>query len=248
MQPDRFAVLSDIHGNLPALQAVIADIRGQGVRQVLNLGDILSGPLWPAETASLLMTQFWPTIAGNHERQLLACAAGKAGGASDQFAAGQLDEAQLAWLRALPTSLQLGDVHLCHGSPLSDLQYLLEDIDGGQTRLASDDTIHARIGHLPDCSLLLCGHTHLARCVQLHDGPLVVNPGSVGLPAYADDTGGFHRIEAGSPHASYALLTRAHAGWQVELRRVVYDWESAALRASANGREDWAACLRSGRA
>ena len=80
----RIAVLSDIHGNLPALQAVQADMARRGVDQVINCGDILSGPLWPRETGDELMALGWPTIAGNHERQLLACAR-RPGGASDQY-------------------------------------------------------------------------------------------------------------------------------------------------------------------
>lgn len=96
MLPDRFAVLSDIHGNLPALQAVLADMHDRGVRHAVNLGDILSGPLWPAETADLLMGLNLPTIAGNHERQLLACQ-NKPGGPSDQYAFEQTSPLQRAW-------------------------------------------------------------------------------------------------------------------------------------------------------
>lgn len=73
------ALLADIHGNLPALQAVIADIRERGIARVANLGDCLSGPLWPQETAALLMQEKWATIAGNHERQLLTLVPGAMG-------------------------------------------------------------------------------------------------------------------------------------------------------------------------
>jgi predicted phosphodiesterase len=65
------AVVSDIHGNLAAIEAVAADIRRRGVDTVVNLGDSLSGPLLPRETAQFLMGQGWTHIAGNHERQLL---------------------------------------------------------------------------------------------------------------------------------------------------------------------------------
>ena len=68
----KLAVISDIHGNLTALEAVLADIATQGVDQTVNLGDILSGPLQPAETADLLMARNFTTIRGNHERQVLA--------------------------------------------------------------------------------------------------------------------------------------------------------------------------------
>jgi predicted phosphodiesterase len=76
----RIAILSDIHGNLPALEAVIADAEAQGCTGFANLGDSLSGPLWPVETADLLMAQGWPTIAGNHERQLLTLDRARMGG------------------------------------------------------------------------------------------------------------------------------------------------------------------------
>ena len=68
----KHAVISDIHSNLLALEAVLSDIARQGVDQTVNLSDILSGPLQPSETADLLMAQNFPTIRGNHERQLLA--------------------------------------------------------------------------------------------------------------------------------------------------------------------------------
>ena len=67
----RLAILSDIHGNLPALEAVLAEAARSNVDMIVNLGDILSGPLWPAETADRLMALNMPTIAGNHERQVL---------------------------------------------------------------------------------------------------------------------------------------------------------------------------------
>ena len=67
----KVAAISDIHGNLPALDAVLADIATQSVDVIVNLGDILSGPLWGAATADRLMPLELPTIAGNHERQLL---------------------------------------------------------------------------------------------------------------------------------------------------------------------------------
>jgi predicted phosphodiesterase len=67
----KIAAISDIHGNLPALEAVLADIATHAVDIIVNLGDILSGPLWAADTADRLMALALPTIAGNHERQLL---------------------------------------------------------------------------------------------------------------------------------------------------------------------------------
>ncbi|GGX95017.1 metallophosphoesterase family protein [Vogesella alkaliphila] len=246
MLPDRFAVLSDIHGNLPALQAVLADMHGRGVRHAVNLGDILSGPLWPSETADLLMGLNLPTIAGNHERQLLACQ-NKPGGPSDQYAFEQTSPLQRAWLASLPGALRLGDVQLTHGSPHSDLQYLLDDIVAANLVPASRDTVAQRLGQT-SATLVLCGHSHMPRLLQLPDGPLLLNPGSVGLPAYDDSDGGYHRVQTGAPHASYAIAERVAAGWQVQLLRIAYDWQQAAQRAADNGRPDWAAWLNSGMA
>ncbi len=246
MLPDRFAVISDIHGNLPALQAVLADLHGRGVSHAVNLGDILSGPLWPAETADLLMGLNLPTIAGNHERQLLACQ-GKPGGPSDQYAFDQTSPLQRAWLASLPGALRLGDVQLTHGSPHSDLQYLLDDIVAANLVPASRKTVAQRLGQT-SATLVLCGHSHMPRLLQLPDGPLVLNPGSVGLPAYDDSDGGYHRVQTGAPHASYAIVERVAAGWQVQLLRIAYDWPQAAQRAADNGRPDWAAWLQSGMA
>ena len=97
----RIAVISDVHGNLPALDAVLADIAASGAELTLNLGDILSGPLWPAETAQRLMALDLPTIRGNHERQLLTQPRERMS-ATDAHTDALLAPAQRAWLRGLP--------------------------------------------------------------------------------------------------------------------------------------------------
>lgn len=249
----RLAVVSDIHGNLPALEAVIADLRAAGADAVVNLGDIVSGPLWPAETARLLMSLRWSTLRGNHERYVLSPPGTM--GPSDSFAAAQLDARQRKWLAALPSSLWLApDLFCCHGTPDYDTDYFLETVTGGWVpggdesgvRPASEAEVAERLGDIR-ASLTLCGHTHCARITRLPDGRCVMNPGSVGLPAYDDDVPLPHVIEAGSPHARYALAERRDDGWQLTLRQVAYDWRAAARRAEANGRGDWADALRSGR-
>lgn len=85
----RIAIVSDIHGNLPALEAVVRDIGRRSVDAVVNLGDSLSGPLMPLETAQFLMAQDWVHLAGNHERQLLTLPAERRG-PSDAFAHSRL--------------------------------------------------------------------------------------------------------------------------------------------------------------
>jgi predicted phosphodiesterase len=253
----RIAAVSDIHGNLPALEAVLEDIAQAAVDLTVNLGDIVSGPLWPAQTAQQLMALGWPGIAGNHERQVLTTPRERLG-ASDAYAAQSLDAAQRAWLAALPPRLQLLPQVLCvHGSPDDDLEPLLETVTGGLAgsespgvRAATAAEAAQRLGGaMPGVphALVLCGHTHRPRVLQLDDGRLLVNPGSVGLQAFDDDHPVPYWIETGSPHARYALLTLGRRGWQVELRSLPYDFDAAARQAQAAGRGDWADALRSGR-
>lgn len=242
----RIAAISDIHGNLPALEAVLDDIERRDCDLVVNLGDILSGPLYPAETAARLMALDLPTIRGNHERQLLDTPTGRMG-ASDAYARACLGEAPLAWLRGLPTARRLNEyVQLCHGTPRGDLEYFLEDVDRHGAHPASLSQVHERAGSL-DVELILCGHTHIARSVQLADGRLVVNPGSVGLQAYDGDRPYPHVMEAGTPHARYAIVERGPRGWSVEMMALAYDWESAARAAEQRERPEWAHALRHGR-
>lgn len=239
----RVAVLSDIHGNLPALEAVLLDIERQRIDRIVNLGDLCSGPLWPCETADRLIGLGWPTIRGNHERQLLEMPLDRME-ASDRFAAAALRADQLDWMAELPVTLQLGELPLVHGSPRSDVECLLETVTAAGMRPASIEEAGERLGDAA-APLALCGHTHLQRTMTLGDGRMIVNPGSVGLAAYRDERPFPHRAESGSPHARYAILTRG-SGWRVEFRRVAYDWETAALRAEANDRADWARSLRTG--
>jgi predicted phosphodiesterase len=96
-------------------------------------------------------------------------------------------------------------------------------------------------------SLIVCGHTHLPRTMRLADGRTVMNPGSVGLQAYPAKWPYSHTMEAGSPHARYAIAERTNQDWRVEFMTVAYDWENAARGAEANGRADWAVGLRTGR-
>ena len=242
----RIAVISDIHGNLAALDAVLADIALRDVDLIVNLGDICSGGLFPSETADRLMPLGLPAIRGNHERQLVTLPHDHMG-QSDRYTVERLRVDQLEWLGGLPTSLRIADdVLLVHGTPDSDLTYFLETVTEDGLREATPAEVEQRAGDT-DAAVILCGHTHLARSVRLADGRLIVNPGSVGLPAYDDDRPFPHVVESGTPHARYAVITRAEARWSVELIMVDYDWETAARDAAAHGRPDWAQALRTGR-
>ena len=242
----RIAVLADVHGNLRALRAVLEDVEQQSPDLVLNLGDCLSGPLEAADVAETLMPRGFPTIAGNHDRQLLTTPRSEFG-ASDRAADAQLTDAHREWLRSFPATMSVaGDLFLCHGSPRSDLEYLLEDVDGGRMRLAPRESLLERIARAPEnAKVVLCGHSHVPRTVML-DGRLLVNPGSVGLQAYTSSDPVPHVSETGSPHARYALLDRRGSAWRVSFVAVEYDWNAAAATAAAAGVDDWALSLASG--
>lgn len=242
----RVAIVADIHGNLGALQAVVADIRREAPDLVLNLGDCISGPLQPRETADLLIDLNWPTIRGNHDREVAETP--PAGlGQSDRIAAEEIGEHHHVWLRSLPATLVAADdLFLCHGTPASDMAYLTERVaDDGSVHPASKVDLHAATAATPG-QVVLCGHTHIARLFRLPDGKIVANPGSVGLPGYQWDVPCQHSIEAGSPHARYLIMDRHAKTWHFTFRAVVYDWERAAATALRRGREDWARPLATG--
>ena len=238
----RIAILSDIHGNLPALEAVIADAEAQGCSTFFNLGDTLSGPLWPVETADFLMARDWPTIAGNHERQLLTLSRDKMG-ASDLFARERLNQRQLAWLGAQSSTCEYApDLFLCHGTPASDLVHYLFTVDAAGIRQATDAEVLGRTGGRPE-SMILCGHSHIPAERALPDGRRVANPGSVGLQAFHDDHPVSYTVENGDPRARYAILETS----VLTFRQIDYDHRAAAAKATRDGRPDWAAGLRTGR-
>ena len=239
------AILADIHGNLPALEAVVADMQQRRIDMVVNLGDHASGPLWPNETLTFLMQQPWLQIAGNHDRQLVQQRPSNHG-ASDRYAFERLNSDQKAWLRALPAQARLApDILLCHGTPTNDSSYLLETVKYGTVCLARPADIIDRLAGI-DAQVVLCGHSHIPRLVQVSDTVLIVNPGSVGVPAYEDVEPEPHVVETGSPHARYALLEQHRRGWRSEFVSVPYDYMSAARQAQRNGRLDWEIGLRTG--
>ena len=243
----RLAVISDVHGNLLALDAVLTDIATRQVELTVNLGDLLSGALQPRETADRLRELGLPTVRGNHERQLLTLPRNLMG-RSDQLAFDTLTDLHREWLSALPVTLELAPGVLAfHGSPTDDLVYLLETVEPTGVRPATEDEVLERLGHFTTWPLLLCGHTHLPRARQLTTGALVVNPGSVGWPAYADDEPAPHVLEAGSPQARYAIVDDSSGRWTAELLGVDYDWEAAALLADQQDRRDVGRALRTGR-
>jgi predicted phosphodiesterase len=243
--PDPFGVIADVHGNALALEAVLRDARDCGVERLVDLGDTLYGPMLPAETYQLFRSA--PIVAGVSGNQDRKIHEAPGSGPVIEFVQCALGPEPLAWLKSLPPNAVVEDeLFLCHGTPASDTTYLLEDVTSGRAVVREDAEILALLGGVRQ-PVILCGHSHTPRVVQLSNGQLVVNPGSVGLPAYNDDNPVPHSMETGSPHASYAVLQKRRGGWDVALRRVVYEWDGAARQARDLEAHDWALGLATGR-
>ena len=248
------AAISDIHSNVFALDAVLGDIKKRGVNQIVNLGDILYGPIAPRATYELLMAHRDDiiTIRGNQDRQIYeATEAEIADNPTMDFIVSDLSKDAIEWLRALPFDCHLSEyIYLCHGTPTDDMVYLLEDIATGAPTVRSDSNILSLLNGI-DSPVIVCGHTHIPRTVTLSSGQMVINSGSVGYPAYEDDLPVVHKMQTYSPHASYALITCIETAqgkcWQTEHIKVAYDHEAAAELALKNGRRDWAFALKTGR-
>jgi predicted phosphodiesterase len=204
------ALLYDIHGNLPALQAVIEDAERAGATRYLLGGDYtLFGP-WPEETLQRLRTLDAVWIRGNGERWT----ARPADAPDDEVVQPAiatcrelLGEDTVAELAALPEGYVDGHARYCHGSPVSDVRSFLPDPADDEGDLLGD-AIEPR---------LVFGHTHLQfRRESVIGGVELVNPGSVGMPFDGDTRSG------------YALVADDGA---LELRRVAYDHEQSAAAA-----------------
>ncbi len=240
----KIALLSDIHGNLAALQAVLQDVKRRRVDRIVNLGDSLSGPLLPLQTAQFLMAQDWAQLAGNHERQLLDFSPER--GPSDRYAHAELTTEVFTWMATLPSSLAVDEeIFICHGTPRSDAEYFLDTVEGAGTRPATDEEIELRCD-LQKPMVIACGHTHIPRILRSRSGQLLVNPGSVGLQAYEEDQPHYHLVQNGSPEARYALLERGQSRWHAKIFRVPYDHVAMANLAHRRGRPDWEIALLSG--
>ncbi len=231
-------VISDIHGNVWALEAVIADARLRGATEFVDLGDVLYGPLAPRKTFELLhRIKLVAQVRGNQDRLVVD---GR-GNPTLDWVRRDLGREPIDWLASLPPLASHGDWLLCHGSPSSDTVYLLEDVRAGYARLREQKEIRNLLEGT-QAPRICCGHTHLQRLVRLSSGQTIVNPGSVGLPAYEDDMPVRHVVESCSPHARYATIE----GSTVSFHQVEYDWTAAAARARELGRDDCARGIAAG--
>ena len=200
------AVLYDIHGNLPALEAVLADAQVAGATRFVVGGDYALFGAWPTETVERLRSLDAEWIRGNAERWT----ANPYEAPGDAVVQGALAASRerlggdmIAALAQLPASLTIGDTRFVHGSPPSDVRSFLPE--------PADDEDELLAGVVED--RLVFGHTHLQFRRRSQGGIELVNPGSVGMPFDGD------------PRAAYALI--ADDG-DVEQRRVAYDHAASA--------------------
>lgn len=210
----RIAVLSDVHGNVAALEAVMEDVARQAPDEVLVGGDLVGRGPEGSEVVRRIAATGWRTIRGNHEEYLLSFRRGEvpddwlhaAEWSAARWMAAELGSEEAGWIDALPFSLtsELSpDLRLVHGTPRSTRE--------GIGPWLTDEGLAAHLAEVEE-SLLVCAHTHRPLHRRL-DGGLVVNVGSVGLP--------FNRDR----RAQYALFEPTEDGWRVELRQVEYDLE-----------------------
>ncbi|RZQ65591.1 metallophosphoesterase family protein [Amycolatopsis suaedae] len=203
---ERVAVLSDIHGVLPALEAVLAEPDVAAADRVVLTGDLAAGPQ-PGPTLDLLVSlgerAVW--VRGNADRELVTLASGGDTAIPDPiapWAAARLRPHQVELLAGLPTTVRLGDTLFCHATPRDDEEIVL--VDSSYERWAEV------LAGVPDeVRTVVCGHTHMP-FARLVDRRTVVNPGSVGMPY-------------GSTGACWALLS----GGEIRLRRTEFDAEAA---------------------
>ena len=213
--PARVAALYDIHGNLPALEAVLRDVRRAGVDHIVVGGDVLPGPM-PRESLACLLDLDIPTafIHGNGDREAIAPtgAVPEAYRESMRWNAAQLDPEDAQRLASWPLTVRLpvdgiGEVLFCHATPRNDTEIF--------TRATPEEALLPIFGGL-GVPLAVCGHTHM-QFDRTIGAVRVVNAGSVGMPF-------------GEPGAYWLLL-----GPDVQLQRTSYDLSEAAERIRATG-------------
>jgi putative phosphoesterase len=204
----RVAALYDVHGNLPALEAVLADVEAQGVDEIVVGGDVLWGPM-QVECIARLRDAGSRFVLGNCERDVLQPESDVARWCSDR-----LDDDTRSFVRSWPQTIEreldsLGRVVFCHATP-RDAEEIL-------TVLTPDEAVHDALSEV-DADVVVSGHTHVRLDRRVTGAPRLLNPGSVGLP-YEGATGAF-----------WALLDGG-----IETRRTGYDAEAALELLAATG-------------
>ena len=243
----KIAILSDIKSNVYALEAVIQDAKSKTVDVMLNLGDSFYGPIAPKATFDLLQKNNFITVCGNEDRGILEASLSQLEEDKTlKYVYEDLGEEVLFWIQALPfEKFVIPEVYITHGTQHDDSVYMLEDVSSGKAVLRNEKKILELIDDV-ESKFVLCGHSHTPRCINLSSGQIVMSPGSVGLQAYKGEKPNEHVIENFTPNASYIILDIQNEEYNLELVKVAYDYEKAALKAQENGRVDWAYALKTG--
>lgn len=241
------AIISDIHSNSTALRAVLSDIKKRRADVIVNLGDSLFGPIDPVGTAELFRElENAVHIMGNCDEALLQEASESP---TFKFVKPLLAAEVLQWIKEFHKIWIFEDLLFCHGTPFSNNTYLLEQLENGRVSYKKGTVLAAELNEIKQ-RYIFCGHSHQVKSVYLPDGKLVINAGSVGLPAYYEEEPQSHAMESLSPYADYVVCSRTAEGeaWKIEHVMLPYDWNEAASIAESNGRHDYAAAIRTGRA
>lgn len=225
---DSVAVITDIHANLPALEAALARIEELGVERTYCGGDLVGYGPHPNEVCALIEERGIPTIYGNYDyaiaRDLEDCGCAyvtqhdrELGQRSVDWTLAHTDRRAKDFMRELPFDLrfEVGDrrVHLVHGSPRKVNEYLFEE---------KPASLYERLAAAEEAGTLVFGHTHKP-WVREHGGVLFVNCGSVGKP------------KDGDPRAAFAILRPGEGHPEVAIERVEYDAEAVAREVAAAG-------------
>ncbi len=228
----RIAIFSDIHANLPAMEIVAEHIQRSDYDAVYCLGDIGGYASEPNEVQALIMAMGCPTITGNYDENVgfnnndCGCHYIKPfdiemSNISFHWTREHTMDANKVWLRALPREIRLEiegrKILLCHGSPVSNTEYLFENRSAGYLKQFTGGGKHDA-----HADLIVFGHTHVPYH-RLVDGVDFVNTGSVGRP------------KDGDPRAGYCVLTLNTGNMAVEQIRLPYDVEATCSRLIAAG-------------
>lgn len=248
----KYAIISDIHGNLHALLAVLKDIKSREIETIINLGDHFYGALEPEGVAQVLRENPMINIRGNTDRAILESLE-RDGMKSDkpemQRVKGELSEQSIEWIKELPLTATCDDIFfICHGTPECDNEYLLEEVTANGVFVYNDEDLIEKVKDIKE-RIILCGHSHVNRTIYLSNDKIILNPGSVGLPAYLGSEKYQHRfaMESMTPHAKYAIVDVTGSHVNIEQVQVTYDWKTASETARSNGNPNWAEFLLHGR-
>ncbi|MFJ5765669.1 metallophosphoesterase family protein [Lysinibacillus sp. NPDC093210] len=146
----------------------------------------------------------------------------------------------------MPAVIETEDLFFCHGTPACDETYMLENMGANGSTLKKSEEIMEYAQYIKQ-EIIFCAHTHIPRVVYLPHNKIIINPGSVGLPAYEEAFPIYHKMESGSPFANYTIVSKEQEHWLIEQVLIDYDRQGVINKSKENGRLDWTCALETGR-